>query len=121
MLGNACWLEVNTNDAAGAKAFYTQLFGWEEQAGDVGFPYHFLRAANDKDNFGGIMPHAESSGAPPHWLVYFAVADVSKAMQKVEQLGGKICLPIVTMPQGKFAIVSDPQGATFAVYENLPQ
>jgi uncharacterized protein len=109
----ACWLEVHTPDAEKSKSFYQSLLGWEDGPGDVGFPYHFLRQPGEKSNFGGIMQGAQ----PPHWLVYFPVKSLSASLKSLEKLGGKSLAPVVTMPQGSFAVVADPVGAAFALYE----
>jgi predicted enzyme related to lactoylglutathione lyase len=116
MAGEVCWVEVNTPDAAGTTAFYSRLFGWQTGDGDVGFPYQFLKRPGEAANFGGVMPQ-KAPGGPPHWMVYFAVADLDAALKQVAKLGGKQLSPVVTMPQGRFAAVADPHGAAFAVYQ----
>lgn len=118
MVGEVCWLEVNTPDAAGAKAFYGKLFGWVDGPGEVGFPYHFLKTAGGDKNFGGVMPQPKAGG-PPYWLVYFAVDDLDAAVRQVTALGGKVHSPTVTLPTGRFAVVADPTGAAFAVYQSV--
>jgi predicted enzyme related to lactoylglutathione lyase len=52
---------------------------------------------------------------PPHWLVYFAVDDTDAAVSTVQQMGGQVHVPSMDSPAGRFAIVSDPNGASFAV------
>jgi hypothetical protein len=52
---------------------------------------------------------------PPHWLVYFAVADCDAAVAHVSELGGSVKMPPMDVPPGRFAVVSDPHGALFAV------
>jgi hypothetical protein len=116
--GEICWHEVNTPDAEGAKKFYGELFGWTSQQVDMGgFPYHYLRAG--AKDFGGIMPMTgpEWQGVPPHWMMYVAVADIDAAARKVVELGGKVCVPPTAIPVGRFAVVSDPQGATFSLFQ----
>lgn len=117
MHGLICWLELATPDAAGAKAFYGELFGWRDGPGEAGFPYHFLRAEGSDKNFGGIMPQQPGTATPPNWLPYFAVADLDRSVKQVEELGGQVRVPLVKLPTGKFAVVSDPSGATFALYQ----
>jgi predicted enzyme related to lactoylglutathione lyase len=55
------------------------------------------------------------SQVPPFWLVYFAVADCDAIASKAQELGGRVMVPPMDIPQGRFAILSDPQGATFGV------
>jgi predicted enzyme related to lactoylglutathione lyase len=52
---------------------------------------------------------------PSYWSVYFAVDDVDKAFQKAIAGGGKEMLEPADYPGGRFAILSDPQGAVFGL------
>jgi hypothetical protein len=114
--GEICWVEVNTGDVAGATAFYGELFGWEKGPGDAGFPYQFLKRPGETKNFGGVM--ATKPGVPPHWLVYFGTADLDASVKTVTKHGGKALSPTVTLPQGgKFAVVADPHGVAFALFQ----
>lgn len=110
-----CWHELATPQPTEAVAFYRALFGWDETPGNVGFPYHFLKRPEEAAPFGGMMQAAP--GMPPHWMVYFAVPDLEAALATVTQQGGQSRHPIVSMPQGRFAVVADPHGATFALYQ----
>ena len=66
---------------------------------------------------GGIMPMAGPmwEGIPPHWMVYFAVADCDAIAKKCKELGGDIKVPPTDMSVGRFAVLSDSQGAVFSV------
>jgi uncharacterized protein len=71
----------------------------------------------DRSN-GGIRPLSEmEAGIPPNWLAYFATDTVDDAVAKAGELGGRVLLPPVTVPAGRFAPIADPQGAVFAVFE----
>ncbi len=52
---------------------------------------------------------------PSHWLVYFAVDDTDAAVAKTQELGGSVRTAPMDIPIGRFAVLGDPQGATFAV------
>jgi predicted enzyme related to lactoylglutathione lyase len=54
-------------------------------------------------------------GIPPHWMVYFAVADADAIARKCEELGGTIKVPPTDMQVGRFAVLADQQGAVFSV------
>lgn len=54
-------------------------------------------------------------GLPPHWLPYFAVHDTDKTVAKATELGGAVMAPAMDIEQGRFAVLADPFGATFAV------
>jgi predicted enzyme related to lactoylglutathione lyase len=52
---------------------------------------------------------------PPHWAVYFSVADTEDAVARVQELGGTVVMPPMDVEPGRFAVVSDPAGAVFNV------
>jgi len=47
--------------------------------------------------------------------VYFAVADTDDIAKRTPELGGKVISPPMDIPQGRFAVLADPQGAVFGV------
>jgi hypothetical protein len=61
---------------------------------------------------------AEAQGMPPNWLSYFQTADLEKSTEQVKQLGGKVVVGPMPVPNmGAFSIVTDPQGATFGLFQ----
>ena len=93
--GAFSWNELLTSDTSGAKAFYSELFGWtlhDEHIHDT--TYTFIK---DGDNqVGGIFTTpAEMGNMPPTWGCYVTVDDVDKQVTKAEQLGGKIILHLL--------------------------
>jgi predicted enzyme related to lactoylglutathione lyase len=111
-----CWNELMTRDVGKAKDFYGTALGWSFQSLPMGdFEYVMLKVG-ERDN-GGMMAMEGPmwEGVPPHWMVYFAVADVDATCKKIEETGGKVCVPPTDIPVGRFAVVNDPQGATFSV------
>ena len=52
---------------------------------------------------------------PSYWMPYFNVGDVDAAFQKALGLGATEVVSPMPMPGGRFAIISDPQGATFGL------
>jgi hypothetical protein len=118
--GEICWHEIMTPNAEAAKKFYGELFGWTNQNANMpGMEYYFLRAAGADKDFGGIMPMTGPmwQGVPPHWMMYVTVSDIDAAAKKVTELGGKVCVPPTDIPPGRFAVVNDPQGATFSLFQ----
>jgi predicted enzyme related to lactoylglutathione lyase len=111
-----CWNELCTRDVAGSKKFYAKVFGWNYEAMSMGeFDYEVLKVG-ERSN-GGIMPMVGEmwEGIPPHWMVYFAVADTDAIAKKCEALGGKIMVPPTDMQVGRFSVLADQQGAVFSV------
>jgi predicted enzyme related to lactoylglutathione lyase len=72
-----------------------------------------------KLQIGGLtgLPEDGEAGTPPHWIVYVATPDVDATVVQAERLGGKVVKGATDIPNmGRFAVLTDPQGATFAVY-----
>lgn len=110
--GAFSWCELMTTDVAAAKAFYTQLFGWETE--DMVMPemtYTVVKAGGA--GVGGIMAQpAQAQGMPPMWGAYVTVDDVDATARMAEQLGGKLLVPPQDIPDvGRFCVIQDPQGA----------
>ena len=112
------WHELTTSDQPAAISFYEQLFGWEKKSefdmGDMGMYYMYGR---DRFTYGGIM--AKPPQAPgTYWLHYVRVADrADAAAERAVALGAKIMVPPMEVPGGdRVAVLSDPQGAVFAVH-----
>ncbi|HEV7645706.1 MAG TPA: VOC family protein [Pyrinomonadaceae bacterium] len=114
--GSFCWNELNTRDAAAAKPFYAELFGWKFKESKDGMPYTEIGLSDDRP-FGGIfqLPD-EMANIPPFWMAYVAVDDVDASAKKVAELGGKIHKEPADIPGvGRFCIIADPTGAVMAL------
>jgi len=120
--------QLNTNDPEGAKRFYGDLFGWRTEF--LGTPetgskdsasmpnpsQDYWGIYNGENMNGGMMPLPEAS-ARPHWLVYFTSADLEASVETIGQLGGNVVVPPMPAGPGRIAVVEDPQGAFFALFE----
>jgi hypothetical protein len=114
--GAMAWNELMTRDTAAATKFYSELLGWQVQK-DENMDYHYIM--NNGRMNGGIMPLSEEWGdAPSAWMVYFSVADVDAAVEKVKANGGKVITDIIDAQGiGRFAIIADPAGAHCSVIQ----
>ena len=66
---------------------------------------------------GGIMPiDPDPRDTPPNWMPYFGHEDVDRVVAEVDGLGGVLFNGPVSMPQGRIAVLGDPQRAVFAVW-----
>ena len=122
--GEFCWVELATSDRAAALAFYAGLFGWstvEQQMGPAGrrFTYSILSLG---DRYVGsmyeLLAEQRERGVAPHWLPFVAVESVDRIVRRAEELGAA-CLvdPVELLQAGRVAILEDPTGASFAVWE----
>ncbi|MGH9884778.1 MAG: VOC family protein, partial [bacterium] len=98
--------------------YYEALFGWEKKSEfDMGEQGIYKMFGRDRFTYGGMMKL--SPGMPaPYWLHYIRVADtVDAAVERATAAGGKVMLPPLEVPGGdRVAILTDPQGAVFAVH-----
>ena len=119
--GCLTWNELSTNDTAAAERFYSELFGWRFEPMDTGGgpPYWVIRhdgAAEGRN--GGMRELApQQEGAPPHWMPYFTTESVEQTIERTKELGGEAHAGPLDLPAGRIAVLTDPQGAFFAVFE----
>ncbi|MCX4244756.1 VOC family protein [Paraliomyxa miuraensis] len=111
-------MELSTSDPEAATQFYESVFGWKSQNMTMadGHVYTMVMTAGG-DGIGGIQKNPMPE-APSAWLGYVGVESVEATIAKVEELGGKVIQPKLEVAgMGWLAIFTDPQGATFAVWE----
>lgn len=119
--GSVTWNELMTSDIDAAKVFYQEVFGvsMRDVSMAEGKVYTLLEAEGRA--VAGAMPIDPAWGPmPPHWSVYFAVDDCDAAYARALDLDATKVMAPVDSPAGRFAILKDPQGATFSVIKNNP-
>ncbi|MGD8375450.1 MAG: VOC family protein, partial [Acidobacteriota bacterium] len=120
--GTFCWFECGTTDAADARAFYTELFGWE--AAEVPMPVegggtYTLFRVEGKD-VAGLFPLSgpQFEGVPSHWSTYVAVEDADESVRRAASLGGRALVPPLDVPGiARIAVVQDPTGASISLFQ----
>jgi predicted enzyme related to lactoylglutathione lyase len=117
--GTLCWADLSTPDAKRASDFYSALFGWQIMA-DEKDKSGYLHIKNGEHFIGGIPPAAHRPpGVPPHWLAYFWVDDVDASAAKAKQMGANLYVAPMTIENvGRMAVIADPQGAVFAIFNS---
>lgn len=119
--GSPVWFELATGDQAGARTFYAALMGWQHQDHPISEGQHYSIFERDGAEVAAaytMMPEQSVSGMPPHWDVYFQVADVDGCAQKAKALGGSVVVePMEVMEHLRMAVLADPQGAVFCVMQ----
>jgi predicted enzyme related to lactoylglutathione lyase len=113
--GRFIWHELLTTDTAASAAFYQKALPWRTQPSSM--PGYTIWMAG-QTQIGGLMAlPAEAAGAPPHWLLYVGTPNVDATCAQAQALGAKVHKPATDIPNvGRFAVLADPQGATFAVF-----
>jgi uncharacterized protein len=115
------WAELNARGVESAVRFYEQVFGWTAKesstgGGGDGRPPYIEFHKDDESILGALeIPPELPPGMPSYWLIYFSVSDVEGAARKAVELGGREVVPAQDFSGGSFAIVTDPQGATFGL------
>jgi uncharacterized protein len=119
--GTFCWVELATTDGEAAKKFYTELFGWSFDDKPIGPDGVYTMLQQDGRDVGALfhMP-AEmiAQGIPPNWLSYASVASADDAAAKAKSLGATLLKePFDVFTAGRMAVVQDPTGAVFALWQ----
>jgi predicted enzyme related to lactoylglutathione lyase len=116
--GVPCWVDIWHPDAEAAVSFYTQLFGWEaEETTPPGATRrHFMCRLRGRDVAAiGSPPVAD---APPAWGTYVWVDSADRAAARVAEAGGSVVLePFPSLDGGRMAVVADPAGSVFGVWQ----
>jgi len=116
--GSVCWNELATNDSKKASAFYEGMFGWNASVMEMGSGPYTMFGNGEAQAAGMLQMTDEWKGAPSHWLVYFAVSDCDSTVIEAEGLGGSLRVEPRDIPgMGRFAILADPQGGGFAIFQ----
>src|SRR5439155_3279383 len=103
-----------------AKSLYTQIVGCKPKLSYPESGMEYTEMSNNGQQGVGMMPKPPGMPAhiPSYWMPYFMVTDVDASAAKAKQLGGKTMIgPQDIEKLGRFAIVSDPQGAVFAMFQ----
>ncbi len=116
--GALSWNELNTRDLGAAEEFYGQIFGWTFETRDMGAAGSYTTINLGGSPVGGILNMTERgvpAEVPAHWQLYFAVESTDATIDRSKQLGGGVMVEPIDLPVGRFAILTDPHGASFAV------
>ena len=118
--GRFCWYELMTTDNKAAEAFYGKVVGWRPQDMDGLHGTYTILSAGETP-MGGLMnipAEACAAGAKPGWSGYVAVDDVDASARHFGEAGGKTYVAPTDIPGiGRFAMLSDPQGAAIALFK----
>ncbi|MGW2405025.1 VOC family protein [Streptomyces sp. NPDC001739] len=115
--GAPCWVELGTSDVDAAKVYYREVFGWRAET-DLrpeagGYTVFLLGAAP----VAAVTP-LYAPGQPTAWTVSFATRDADALAAAVTEAGGRqVMAPMDVFQQGRFAVLADPEGALFSVWQ----
>jgi predicted enzyme related to lactoylglutathione lyase len=113
------WYELMTTDPEAAEGFYRAVVGWGAQAWEGPGQSYTLMSAGEA-TVAGLMPistDVREAGGKPAWFGYIGVEDVDAATDSVTRAGGDVHRAPADIPDvGRFAVLADPQGATFMLF-----
>ncbi len=122
--GSHIWYELMTTDPDAAGRFYAAVVpGWsfgERMPGDQ--DYRMIERGDGGSAGGvfGLKADQLEHGARPIWMGYVGVDDVDGTVAQIEARGGKALMPAFDIPQGRIAMVADPQGNPFYIMKPVP-
>jgi predicted enzyme related to lactoylglutathione lyase len=115
--GTFSWTDLGTDDAEGAKAFYGELFGWRLEDNPVPDAPPYSMAFLDGKAVCAIYERREGQG-PTAWLSYVTVEDADATAARAAELGATVISePFDVMTAGRMAVLQDPTGAVFAIWQ----
>ncbi len=112
------WAELNARGVEKAIPFYERVFGWTSKTSPAAdnFPEYTEFQLDGQSILGAYeMDQNVPAEVPSYWLVYFNADDVDGTARKAVELGAREIVPALDYPGGRFAILADPQGATFGL------
>lgn len=117
--GTPAWVDHQSADPEGSRAFYSAVFGWTWEVGPAEYGGYANAFAQGKPvaGLGPLTP-----GAPPMavWSVYLASTDAAADAARIEASGGAVMIPPMQVgPFGHMAIAVDPTGAVFGLWQPL--
>jgi len=119
--GTFSWAELATTDQKAGVQFYRSLLGWEVNEQPIGpdgvYTMFTLRGQEVAAGY-TMRPEERQHGAPPHWNLYVTVASVDASTKNAESLGAKVLAPpFDVMDVGRMAVLQDPTGAVFQLWQ----
>lgn len=136
--GAVVFNDLHIDDVESAKAFYGAVFGWGTI--DAGSPMWTMPGYGD--HLEGLNPGMRAAmremgvvdgfedvvarilprfGAPAYWGVTFMVDDADASTARARELGGTVFIEPQNAPWTRFAVLADPDGATFTVSQFVPE
>jgi uncharacterized protein len=121
-IGAWSWNNLMTRDPDRARDFYGTVFGWEATQPDEApeFIWNWqVEGQRWPEGLGGLMRMGSDIPAdvPAHWEVYFLVPALNAAIEKTKAAGGNLLFGPLEVPVATLAVLTDPQGAAFALME----
>jgi predicted enzyme related to lactoylglutathione lyase len=109
MAATFVWFHNHNDKPADSAKFYKELLGWTSADGPG-----MTMLANEAPPFAGL---GASEGVGAGWVPFVQVEDVDDATRRATKLGANVIKARTRGPAGEYAIVRDPGGAAFALWQ----
>ncbi|MEU9760444.1 VOC family protein [Streptomyces sp. NPDC047987] len=115
--GGPCWVELSTSDVPAAQSFYAAVLGWRPETDPRPEAGGCTTAYLGDARVAALSP-THLPEQPTAWTVSFATRDTDAAVEKVKGAGGSLLVGPLDVPdEGRFAVVADPSGAVFSLWQ----
>ena len=115
------WIDLGTTDLEAAPAFYSALFGWTPDNQPLpggGSSTNFRIDAYTVAGAAEMDPNMKAAGVPPAWTSYVSHSDIDSVAARAAEAGGTVFFePMDVMEHGRMAILADPTGASFGLWQ----
>jgi predicted enzyme related to lactoylglutathione lyase len=117
--GVPCWADTSQADPDAAAVFYGGLFGWEfEDVMPSGSGSRYLVARLRGGDVAAVSSLPEGAPAQAVWNTYIWVEDADETAAKAREAGGSVLSdPFDVMDAGRMAVLADPEGVAFSVWQ----
>ncbi|MCX5199124.1 VOC family protein [Streptomyces sp. NBC_00249] len=121
--GTPCWIDLMVPDQQAALDFYCDLFGWQGEVGPAEQGGYSVCTLKGKP-VAGIMKAMNPDGSVPDplppvvWTTYLSTDSIDSTLKAAGDAHGTVMMgPMDVMELGRMAVVSDPTGAVFGLWE----
>jgi uncharacterized protein len=121
-VGRFCWVDLAASDAAGAKTFYAELFGWtsHDRAANGGVFTCLRSAGADIGSLYQLQRSHLERGVPSHWTPYVHVTSIEETVARSVSLGGEVVVHPFTIPgMARVALILDTVGALVGLWQPI--
>ena len=119
-VGAIGWLDLTVEDAPRLCDFYAAVTGWRPEPVPMGdySDWAMIDPASGEARAGVCHARGGNAGLPAAWLVYVVVADLDASVAAAVERGGELLLGPKAMGESRYAVLRDPAGAAFALWQN---
>jgi predicted enzyme related to lactoylglutathione lyase len=115
--GTPTWIDLGIPDLERAMQFYGAVFGWQFEVGPEEYG-HYTTALLGGRRVAALAPNMDPTATEFWWNVYLATADLDATVQRAVGAGGEVVGGPFDIPdQGRGALLRDPVGAQFGLWE----